>query len=389
MAKMKQTYDFLVLGADGMQGTIVSRDLLQAGYSVYMADLYDVRVKALVAKFPKLATFTYVDLRDIEETIHLIQHAGADVVINCAEGDWNVNVYEACLQTGTHVIDLGSRTDMTRKQIKLHGAFKRARITAITGCGSVPGIGSVMLAHASEKFDSIESIDCGFAWDSNVKKFVVPFSMESILEEFTLPAPFIENNRWRKKDPDLSSVVRYFREIGSQRIFLADHPEVYTFYYYFKPWGVKHVRFWAGFPEHSVSVIKTLIDLGFSDHRPTHIDGVDVTGPHYLGQSLKRLKHPRGYIEKENLWVEVVGKRNRKKQTILMECIVPPIKGWDEAGCNVDTGFPASIIAQMIKYGDITKRGSFAPEAVVPIKPFFKALKKKKLFVYENGTVIN
>ena len=68
-----------------------------------------------------------------------------------------------------------------------------------------------------------------------------------------------------------------------------------------------------------------------------------------------------------------------------MECVVPPLKDWEEAGCNIDTGFPAAVIAEMIKYGDITKRGVFAPEAVVPEKPFFKALKKKKFVFYENG----
>ena len=72
-----------------------------------------------------------------------------------------------------------------------------------------------------------------------------------------------------------------------------------------------------------------------------------------------------------------------------MECLVPPLKGWEDAGCNIDTGFPASIIAQMIKRGVIKKRGSFAPEAVVPEKPFFAALAKKKLEVYEDGKRIN
>ena len=72
-----------------------------------------------------------------------------------------------------------------------------------------------------------------------------------------------------------------------------------------------------------------------------------------------------------------------------MECLVPPLKGWEEAGCNIDTGFPAVIIAKMIKDGIITERGSFAPEAVVPEKDFFEELAKKKLRVYENGRAIN
>lgn len=72
-----------------------------------------------------------------------------------------------------------------------------------------------------------------------------------------------------------------------------------------------------------------------------------------------------------------------------MECIVNPLPGWEDAGCNIDTGMPASIIAQMIKDGRIEKRGSFAPGPVVPCKEFFKELRKRKMIVYQNGRVIN
>jgi saccharopine dehydrogenase-like NADP-dependent oxidoreductase len=46
-------------------------------------------------------------------------------------------------------------------------------------------------------------------------------------------------------------------------------------------------------------------------------------------------------------------------------------------------------MAKMIKEGVIKEPGSFSPEAVVPEEPFFRALAKKKLEVYENGKRIN
>jgi saccharopine dehydrogenase-like NADP-dependent oxidoreductase len=72
-----------------------------------------------------------------------------------------------------------------------------------------------------------------------------------------------------------------------------------------------------------------------------------------------------------------------------MECLVPTLKGWEDAGCNIDTGMPASILAQMIKKEIITEKGSFAPEAVVPPEPFFKELRARKMDVLENGKIIN
>lgn len=383
-------YDFLVIGADGMQGGIVARDLLENGYSVFLSDLYNARVSEIIKRFPKkTASFAYIDVRDTDRTINVIQKSGADVVVNCAEGDWNLNVFQACLHTRTHCIDLGSHIEDTKAQLALNKEFREIGRTAITGCGAVPGVGNVMLRYAAKKFDSIETIEAGFAWDSNIKKFVVPFSIESILEEFTMPAPYIINRKWRTRQPVETAANRFYRSIGYQKSFLVDHAETFTFYHYLKHKGVRNIRFYAGFPDHSAQVIKTLIDLTFHAKKPVRYNGGAIQPDAFLSQMLKRLPRPRGYREWENLWVEIKGFKDRKKKIILMECVVPPLKGWEDAGCNVDTGMPASVIAQMIKEGEITKRGSFAPEGIVPEKPFFKELRRRKMTVYENGARIN
>ena len=42
-----------------------------------------------------------------------------------------------------------------------------------------------MLRWAVKKFDVLDSVDIGYVWGSNTATFVVPFSMKSVLEEFT------------------------------------------------------------------------------------------------------------------------------------------------------------------------------------------------------------
>ena len=197
----------------------MARDLLEKGYDVLLADLSQLKLKELLKKYSQKANFEQVDLRDVNRTIGIIQKSGAEVIINCAEGDWNMNVCQASLHTRCHLVDLGSRVDMTRDQIKLDKNFKKIGRTAITGCGAVPGIGNIMLAYAAKKFNSIETIELGFAWDSNIKKFVVPFSIESIMEEYTLPAPYIENGRLKRIKPIKSAQVRNFRAVGKQKFF--------------------------------------------------------------------------------------------------------------------------------------------------------------------------
>lgn len=371
-----------------MQGRIVTKDLLENNFSVLMGGRDKSRILHLLKKYKK-TEFRYIDVRNVDETAKLIKESGANVVVNCVEGDWNLRILKACIKTNASCIDLGSEVWMTKRQLGYNGLLKKRNLIAITGIGSVPGVGSIMLRYAARKFDKLETIEVGFSWDSNMKKFVVPFSIQSIIEEFTDPAPEVKNRKFYMRIPMDTIVIGHHRAIGNQKEFFVRHPEQYTFYKYFKDQGVKNIRFYAGFPKHSFDKIMTMIELGFSSKKPIKIQGVKIAPGEFLAELLKRLKIPKGYTEKENLWVKLIGKKDGKNKEILMECIVPTLKGWEDAGCNIDTGMPASILAQMIKTGIIQERGSFAPEAAVPPEPFFKELRKRKMIVFENGKVIN
>jgi saccharopine dehydrogenase-like NADP-dependent oxidoreductase len=320
----------------------------------------------------------------------IIERSGATIVINCAEDDVNLQALKLCIEANVHSIDLGgSDIPMTKRQLKLDSVLKEKNLIHITGCGSVPGVGNVMLRHAADKLDKIDTIEVGFAWDSNIKKFVVPFSIKSITYEFTYPATILENGKFIKKSPMATIEDRDHKVIGRQKCFLAAHQEPYTFYHFFKSKGLKNVRFYAGFPDHSFETIKTVIDLGLSKYKKIKFLKTKVTPVDFLTLVLRKLVYPLGYKEKECLWLKIYGKKDGKEKLIEMECIASTLDGWEDAGCNIDTGIPASIIAQMIKNGIIKESGSFAPEAVVPTKIFFEELAKKQMFVYENGLIIN
>ncbi len=381
-------YDFVVLGATGMQGKIVSKDLLKNGYSVLMCGRDKSRLTHLLNAFKK-SSYEYFTAENIDDTAKIIKKSGSKVVVNCVEGDWNLNILKSCIGAGASCIDLGSEIPMTKEQFALDNLLKKKDIVAITGCGSVPGVGNVMLRYAAEKLDKINDIEVGFSWDSNIKKFVVPFSIQSIIEEFTDPAPILQNKHFVNKVPLSSIIEDYHRGIGKQKEMFVRHPETYTFYKYFKNKGLKNIKFYAGFPEHSFKTITSFIETGFASKEPINFEGKKIAPVYFLTQVLKKLETPKGYRETENLWIEVKGISGGKPKKILMECIVPTLNGWEDAGCNIDTGMPASIMAQMIKKGIIAEKGSFAPEAVVPPIPFFKELAKRKMRVFENGKIIN
>ena len=381
-------FDFIVLGATGMQGRIASRDLLKNGYSVLLCGRDKSKVEKLLKGYKK-SEFEFVDLRDHNHTLSVLKISGAPVVLNCAEGDFNVSAMKAALKAGIHYLDLGSEPGMTREQLGLNDAFKKKSLLALTGCGSAPGVVSVMARYADQFFDTVDSVHAGFAWNSNMPVFVVPFSIDTVLEEFVEKAPIFQEGRYVRKHPYDCKLEMEYKEIGKQKTQYAEHPEIITFPRYFQSKGVRNVSFFSSFPDHSRTVIEMLLNLGFASHNPLTVGDHDVSPVSFLTASLKNLKIPKGYTEKENLWVHITGKKNGLAKEVRMDCVARTLKGWEDATCNIDTGMPASIMAQMVKNGVIPDRGVFSPEFVVPHEPLFKELAKRKMYVYEDGKRIN
>ncbi len=380
-------YDFIIFGGTGFQGKICARDLLEQGYSALLVGRNPSMIKDIL-KNPR-ASFLKLNLQDEKMIEEIIKKSKADVVINCSEHYFNVPIIRACLKTKRSYTDLGGSKEETEEAFSLENAFKKSKITCITGCGSTPGISNVMTAYGIKDFDSVKEIFLGFAWDSNIKKFVPPYSMNTIFEELTESPDLLENGKVIMSDKFRCMGTFNFKGIGKQKVYCIVHSEVYTYPKYFKKYGLKHLHYMAGFPEHSLKVIQTLIDLGFNSKEQIKINGESVSPVDFTTRVLKELDFPKGYKEVENIWVRIKGMKNGKKKESKLECIVRTLKGWEYAGSNIDTGRTIAIISQMIKEGKIREKGVYGPEAVVPQKEFFKELAKRKMYVYHNGRKIN
>jgi lysine 6-dehydrogenase len=384
---VEMKYDFVIFGGTGLQGRICARDLLQSGYSVLLAGRDPGGIRDLLKN--SKAGFESINLNHHAAIAPMIQKSGADVVINCAELVFNIPIMEACLKTSRSCTDLGGLQNVTQEQFKLDPAFRKKGLLTITGCGSTPGIVNVMAARAISGFDSVKTIKLGFAWDSNIKKFVVPYSMQSIFDEFTQAPVIFRNGKFVKGKRSECYGTFEFQEVGMQTVYCIVHSEVYTFARYFKEKGIKNVHYMAGFPEHSLKVIQMLIDLNAHSSKKITVDHCKVSPLDFTVRALKHLPTPHGYSEVENLWLKLEGTKAGKKVNTEMNCIIKTVKGWEKAGSNIDTGRTIAIMSQMLKEGLVTQTGVHAPEFVIPQDLFFKELGKRKMFVYQDGTRLN
>lgn len=378
------SFDFVVLGATGQQGRIASRDLLESGYRVLLSGRNQSSVMPLLKKY-KRAKFVSVDLMNIQETTKVLKSSGAWIVLNCAELRMNLYAMEAAWEAGLHYLDLGGLQEMTQKQYQWHTKFKQKKLTALLGCGSTPGIANVMAAYAVAQLDRVSHIDLGFAWNSNLKTFVLPYSLESIVYELTTTPIVLEKGKFKKIEACKNEGLMKFRGVGEQKMHCIVHSEVLTFYKYFKEKGLQAVHYKAGFPEHSYRVIQLLMELRFTDSQPIATQVEAVIPIQFTNTILKNIPKPKNYRERETIWVKAYGSKNRKQRKIEMDCLVQPVKGWQNDGSNVDTGRTISVMAQMMKRGLITEYGVTAPEQAVPAEPFFEEIKNRGMEIYCNG----
>jgi saccharopine dehydrogenase-like NADP-dependent oxidoreductase len=384
--KSSKKFDFVVIGATGEQGSIASRDLLENGYRVLLCGRHPDKLRKLLKN--KRAAFEHVDLSDVPATTRVIKNSGAKIVVNCAELAWNMQAMEAAWKANAHYLDLGGLQEMTAQQYKRDRDWRTKNLIALLGCGSTPGIANVMTAYAVEQLDTVDHIDLGFAWDSNIKQFVLPYSFESIVYELTVPAIVLENGRFKKIQACALEGITEFLGVGHQMTYCIVHSEVYTYHKYFKEKGLRSVHYKAGFPLHSFKVLDTLMALGFASKKPLGNDATAASAPvlplDFTSRILHHLQRPKHYAETEDLWVKVYGTHKGKPKNIEMDCLVKPTRGWSEAGSNVDTGRTIAVMAMMLHRGEIVGVGVTAPEIAVPPKLFFEEIEKRGMRVYKN-----
>ena len=179
----------VLLGGAGIIGKVIARDLALTDEvsEVIVADLNEAGAQAAIAGAASgdlRFKATGIDVTDHTALVALLR--GADCVINSVQYYFNLNVMRACLEAGSHYIDLGGLFHTTRKQLELNEDFQARGLTAILGLGSCPGIANVQPALVAGRFDTIRSIKIynGATTDSR-DSLAWPYSLATILDEMT------------------------------------------------------------------------------------------------------------------------------------------------------------------------------------------------------------
>ncbi|BBO83802.1 saccharopine dehydrogenase [Desulfosarcina ovata subsp. sediminis] len=311
---------------------------------------------------------------------------GCDAVANCTGHHRNLKVMEACLAERCHYTDMGGLFHFARKQMQLNSAFKERGLTAVLGMGTAPGMVNVMGRYAVDMLEEVHAFhirDGIVNLSSANTPLAVPYSMDTILDEFIQPPYVFTDGDWVALQPfSLPESIDFPQPVGTQTVFATIHSEVATVPVSFRDKGLQEMSFKLALPKIFEDKLRFLTALGFGDDDLLKVGEQKVSPRQVLIEMVNALPKATGKpADHKALFVDVSGRKDNRDYFIRTEMMCHPYEPWNVGAGPFSVGFPVALTLRMLAGGLITQRGALPPEVCIPPKPFFKGLAERGLTV--------
>ncbi|MFO8067708.1 MAG: saccharopine dehydrogenase C-terminal domain-containing protein [Bacteroidales bacterium] len=216
MQKKINMKKILVLGA-GMVGKAIAVDLCKNN-KVTSVDLDQNALKMLTDNYPvQTRTFNVTDNKALSELV-----SDFDFVISAVPGHLGYETLKTIIEAGKDVVDISF---MPEDFMDLKEAAASKGVTAIADCGVAPGMPNLIAGYYNEKMkiESLEYVVGGLPKERRYPFYYkAPFSPVDVIEEYTRPARYKENDKILVK-PAMSDVeMMEFDKVGTLEAFFTD-----------------------------------------------------------------------------------------------------------------------------------------------------------------------
>jgi len=378
----------LVLGA-GRMGHGAAYDLIHNSPDVREVTVADFELEKAEAVASAVGTDRITarraDASDYAAMVELFR--GHDSVISCVNYWYNESLSKAAIETGANFCDLGGNNYVVDSQLALDEEAKAAGVSIIPDCGLAPGMVSILAMHGAAKFDRIDEIHIrvgGLPQDPRPPlDYQLVFSVEGLINEYIEVARVIRDGAISEVPSmtELESLefegfppLEAFQTSGGTST-LPD-----TFLGKIRELDYKTIRY-AGHCEK----FKTMIDLGLCSSEEIVADYVKVKPRKVFGELLQQHLPADGpdYVLVRLEFVGTPKLTELAEPDKLAKLTYDIVDGLDETtGLSAmmrTTAFPASIIAQMMARGDVSRRGATPQEIAIDPEKFVAELDRRNI----------
>jgi len=376
---------FLVIGA-GKMGIVLAKDLIESG-SRNIVTLADISFKQLVKAEEFIKSQRLILLqKDVEDKRQREEiFDGQDVALAALLHRHSLLALKAAVQKGVHFVDLVGEKPLER--LEYDNEARKKKIILISGLGVSPGITNVCVGRAVHLLDETERamiyVGGNPVHPRPPLNYRIVYAVESLLDFYQRKVLILKKGKIREAQP-LSGIesISFAPSFPEMECFYTDglNSLLYTMRGKIKDeLAEKTVRH-----KGHAQGIKILKACGLFCNKHVLLGSQQIIPRKLLGELLDSKMKLGKEKDVTLLRITVIGKKSGKLTTHLFEMIDFYDSKRNYSSMAKTTSFPASIAAQMIASGKITRRGSLFPEDVFQAElynPFMNELKKRGVIV--------
>jgi len=329
--------------------------------------------------------FVAVDVTDVEATAGKMR--GYDVVMDGTPISMNDLSTQCILAAGLSGINLNG----CGAEWKYDRAFKDIGRTLVPGFGMTPGITNMMVRHAADRLDTVETIRIS----------------HGAFRPIAFSPAIAETTRW-EYDPALDSRVVYEdgqmvqvppfarplevalpEPFGTHTQYIIPHAETVTLARTMADKGVRLIEVRGTWPPPNMALVRQLHEWGFTRNDTVRVGEVEVgvldaVCAHLVQSQEGQQCELCGYALHVDVTGTSGGNARRYVQTHTHPASDGSVAGW--AGLRAYTrnvGIPMSIGAQLIAAGSVAATGAIAPEEAFEPQTVFAELHQRGIDVHE------
>ncbi|WP_139959315.1 saccharopine dehydrogenase family protein [Flavicella sediminum] len=337
-----------------------------------------------------------VDADNVPELVALINQFKPKMIINVALPYQDLNIMDACLETGVHYLDTANYEPLEEAKFEYswqwayQERFKKAGLTAILGCGFDPGVTGVFTARAAKHhFDEIhylDIVDCNGG--DHGKAFATNFNPEINIREITQNGRYWQDNEWVETKPFEIKQVLNYPKIGGRDSYVLYHEELESLTKNFPT--IKRARFWMTFGQEYLTHLRVIQNIGMARIDSINYKGVDIVPLQFLKEVLPDPGSlGEDYSGETSIGCRIKGLKDGKDKTYYIWNNCSHQAAYDETGAqgvSYTTGVPAMLGAMMFLTGEWKKPGVYNVEEFNP-DPFLEKLAAHGLAWHEEVNI--
>ena len=298
-----------------------------------------------------------LDATDHHELVKTMKKS--DIVVGALPGNLGYKSMKAAVEARVDMVDVSY---MPENPLALDREAAKAGVTIVPDCGVAPGISNVLIGHIISKLNKIKNvfIMVGGLPENPVPPlgYTITWSAEGLIDEYTRRATIVRNGEQVEVEPLSGLEEIEFPGVGKLESFYTDglRTLIHTIKDATNMWE-KTLRY----PGH-VEKVKLLKALGFLDEHKMEVDESRLA-PRALTARLFESKLQRHDVKDIlALKVEVTGTEQEARKNYTYHLLDRYDEEKKVTAMARTTGYPASIVAQLIAGRAVTDKG------VVPLE---------------------